>query len=63
MKEERAAAFKCNQDDCNKIFKGKGPLNAHINKVHVISTCRLCDDLVTVSQTDFVPAGLIGQIW
>ena len=45
-KEERAASFQCNQDECTKTFKGKGPLNAHINKVHVISTCRLCDKQV-----------------
>ena len=52
-KEERAAYFKCNQDDCEKTFKRKCLLNSHINKVHVISTCRLCDKQVKSLEKHF----------
>ena len=45
-KEENAASFNCNQDDCEKTFKSKCLLNAHVNKVHVISTCHLCNKQV-----------------
>lgn len=47
-KEDRdtLSPFACNQDDCEKTFKSKCQLHAHVNKVHVISTCRYCNKQV-----------------
>ena len=39
-------SYTCNQDDCEKKFGNQGLLNAHVNKVHVVSTCRFCNKQV-----------------
>ena len=42
MNETNVNQFRCPEDFCGKPFSCKGKLNAHVNKVHVISTCPHC---------------------